>query len=86
MKILETYFEEVLVGYFGHGIVVPNWTKWMATNRNGYVYVWDDENKPWKCADGWDSDGKNECVAKVELEDKEWYETLVDLDAYVEHN
>ena len=78
MKIIEMYGCTKPVYYFGLNLEVPEWTKYIAVDEFGNLYCFDDENKPWQTRDGlWDSDGKQEILAKVKLEGADWNLTLM---------
>lgn len=77
MKLLENLYAFKTVEYFGHKLIVPNWTKYITCSPSGFVIAWDEENKPWKCSDGWDSDGQSEVIAVFSLNETDWKETLI---------
>lgn len=52
MRIIEQLYAFKTVEYFGHNLIVPNWTKYLACEENGLVVAY--EYKPICCLDdGW---------------------------------
>lgn len=63
------------INYFGMGITIPDWAKYLATDRDGSVYAYD--NKPSIDGDDWFVDHSSiTSIATVNLHGLDWRETL----------
>lgn len=78
MKLIQMYGATKTIYYFGLSLEVPDWVAYIAVDSYGNLFGFDDENTPWKTKDGlWDSDGRCDILAKVDLNGSNWEQSLL---------
>ena len=65
------------VNYFGIDLVVPRWTKYLATDKNGEITAYN--SKPKLDKTSWVFVGRFCFVTDVDLEGQDWRETLMEV-------
>lgn len=73
MKLLENLYGFKTVEYFGHNLIVPNWTKYLACDADGSVVAF--YRSPMMMEEFW-LGGKHEIMAIFSLYRMDWKETL----------
>lgn len=76
MKLIEIDYSTKVVKYFGITLTVPAYTNWLATDKSGNLYAYEQKPLNIKPKSYWSSIEEHTLIGKLDLEGMDWYATL----------